>query len=137
MKKKSILCLVFFFFSLTPAPFSRAEAAYDLKEMTPAVKTAIESRQARYHGLQQWKLQGVVGENNQGFVQTLKPSPEAEGLVSQENQDRRVIYQAVAEQNGLGPSGLAQVQSVFGEVQRGKAKAGEWIQLRSGEWAQK
>ena len=80
MKKKSILCLVFFFFSLTPAPFSRAEAAYDLKEMTPAVKAAIENRQARYHGLQQWKLQGVVGENNQGYVEVLENGQGAEDL---------------------------------------------------------
>ncbi len=58
-------------------------------------------------------------------------------LVLAENRDREVIYQAIADQNQLGPDGLTQVHSVFGEVQRGKARAGEFIQLRTGEWVQK
>ena len=136
MNKKSIVCSVFFALSILAAPLTRVEA-FDLKEMTPEVKAAIESRQARYAGLQSLKVGEVVGENNQGFVQGLKPSPDAERIVLEENKDRQVLYEAIAKQNGLGPEGLAQVQVVFGEVQRGKAKPGEWIQLRNSEWVKK
>lgn len=105
--------------------------------MTPAVQQAIENRKARHSELQPLKLEGVVGEDNQGTVKVLKDSPEGARLAMSENQDREIIYQALAQQNGLGPGGLAQVREVFAEVQRGKARPGEFIQLRSGEWVQK
>lgn len=137
MERKSIILFLFLAFSLNSPPFSYGEANYDLKEITPAVKEAIENRQARFHDLQPLKAEGVVGEDNQGFVKLLKDSSHVEGLVAAENENRRIIYEAVADQNPLGPAGLSQVQSVFAEVQRGKARPGEWIQLRSGEWVQK
>ena len=71
------------------------------------------------------------------FIEVLKDSPEAAALAGAENQDREVIYQAIAGQNQLGSEGLAKVRSVFAEVQRGKAKPDEFIQLASGEWVQK
>ena len=105
--------------------------------MTPEIKQAIENRKARYAELQQLKIQTVVGENNQGLAELLKSSPEARGVIEGENRDRRVIYQAIVDQNGLGNQGMAKVQAVFAEVQRGKARPGELIQLPSGEWVQK
>jgi len=118
----------------TPVAFA---VTYDIKEMTPAVKQAIENRQARYSELQQRKTEGVLGEDNQGFVKALKQVTEVGPLVLAENYDREVIYQAIVDQNQLGPAGMAQVRSTFGEVQRGKVRPGDWIQLRSGEWKQK
>ena len=112
-------------------------ADYDLKEITPAVQAALSGRQARFNDLQQRKAAGAVGENNQGFVQVLQDSAGAGTIAGEENRDREVIYRAIVDQNGLGPSGVSQVEEVFAEVQRGKARAGERIQLRSGEWVQK
>jgi uncharacterized protein YdbL (DUF1318 family) len=136
MNKKSIACLVFLTLSVILSPLATTQA-FDLKEMTPEVKSAIASRQARYAELQSLKAGGIVGENNQGFVQVLRPSTDAERIAREENEDRQTVYDAIAKQNGLGPEGLGKVQEVFGEVQRGKAKPGEWIQFRNSEWVKK
>ena len=126
LKISAVLLLAF-------QPFVLA-GSYDLKEMTPEVNRALENRKNRYSDLQSAKASGLIGENNQGLVSSLKgPTP----LVSAENSDRSVIYQAIVEQNGFGPGGLAQVQQVFADVQREKARPGDFIQSSSGQWEQK
>ncbi len=119
--------------------FSQALAAanYDIKQMTPAIQQALSNRQARYMSIQDWKTQGVLGENNQGLVSMLKNHPEAASLAAAENLDRDVIYQAIVDQNGLGPVGLPKVRLAFSEVQHDKARPGDSIQLASGAWVQK
>ena len=113
-------------------------ATYDIREMTPAVRQAIENRQARYEQLQLLKMQGLAGEDNKGLTKVLKElPPDGHQLLESENRDREVIYQAIVEQNQLGPDGIGLVQSTFAEVQRGKARPGEYIQLGTGEWTQK
>jgi len=110
---------------------------YDLKEMTPAVQQAIEGRKARFAQLQQLKRAGSIGEGNKGYVEALGTLSGAEQSVAAENQDRQAIYQAIADQNQLGAEGLAEIQRIFAEVQRGKAQAGDLIQLPMGEWIKK
>lgn len=112
-------------------------AQYDLKQMTPAVEQAIASRSARYEQLQNLKSQGVAGENNRGYVEVLQAGAGAEGLVQAENSDRKTIYHTIAEQNGLGATGLGVVETIFSEVQREKARAGDPLQQPTGEWVRK
>lgn len=107
---------------------------YDLKEMTPEVTRALENRKARFNDLLQAKSEGLIGENNQGLLSALKGGS---SLVGAENQDRQVIYRAIVEQNGFGPQGLIQVQQVFAEEQRKRARPGDFIQEPSGEWRKK
>lgn len=111
--------------------------SYDLKEITPAVKQALENRQARYSQLQSLKQKGAVGEDNKGFVADLGRDPQAAAMVNSENRDRRIIYQALVDQNKLGSAGMTEVQKVFAEVQRDKASSGEYIQTPAGEWSRK
>ena len=136
-KRANLLFLFFGFVCFSSLDGSAWAATYDLKEITPVVQGAINGRQSRYQEIQRLKTSGVLGEDNQGFVKVLKPSPDADSLASGENADRQAIYQAMVDQNQLGPDGMAQVRSVFAEVQRGKAQPGEFVQLRSGEWVQK
>lgn len=110
---------------------------YDLKEMTPTVEQALKNRQARYLQLQSLKQKGVVGEDNKGFVADLERDPQSAAMASSENRDRRIIYQALVDQNRLGPAGMTEVQRVFAEVQRDKASSGEYIQTPKGEWLRK
>lgn len=112
-------------------------ASYDLKTMTPEVQQAIASRQERYSEIQNLKSRGAIGESNQGYVTVLKVVGNAQGLVAEENRDRRVIYQTISEQNQLGSQGLALVESVFADVLSGKAVSGEWVQNASGQWVEK
>lgn len=115
---------------------AHAAGVYDLKEITPAVGKALDGRRARYGALQELKAQGIVGENNRGYVEVLKTGSAAEGVVASENADRSVIYRTIVEQNGLGDA-LATVEQVFAEVQRGKAAAGDKIQMEDGTWVTK
>lgn len=117
-----------------PAGFVHA-AQYDIKTMTPEIQQALENRQNRYAELANLKGQGSVGENNRGYLESRDGS--ASSTVAAENADRGVIYRAIVDQNGLGPSGLSKVEAVFAEVQNEKAKPGEPVQLPSGEWTRK
>ncbi len=92
--------------------FAAFAANYDIKEMTPEVKSALAGRQARYSELQAVKRSVVIHGNNEGWVSGNSP------LVGAENRDRMVIYRAIAEQNNLGAAGLSQIQRAFAETIR-------------------
>lgn len=137
MKRITAFLLATSSFLLSATAFCWA-ANYDFKQMTPEIQQALKERQSRYHQLQSLKQAGVVGENNKGYVTNLKESDAAAGaLASAENRDRRVIYEALAEQNQLGNTGLLEVQRAFAEVQADKATAGEMLQSSSGGWKAK
>ena len=112
-------------------------AQYDIKQMTPEVEKAIANRQARYSELQGLKAEGSVGENNKGYAEALGDSSSAKSIASAENEDRKVIYRTIAEQNNLGAEGLALIETVFAEVQHEKARAGDPVQDASGAWGKK
>ena len=115
---------------------SSAQANYDLKEMTPEVQLALDNRRDHFEQLKELKMQGIIGENNRGYVDLLKENPVAKALVEKENKDRRVIYSAIAEQNNLAGA-LRTIEGVFAQVQRDKAASGEKIQNENGEWTTK
>lgn len=136
MKKVWFVISLTLFFVLSPLTSVRA-AQYDLKEMTPEVQQAITNRQNNYNQLQSLKTSGEVGETNRGYVAALNDSPTVQTLVDSENRDRKVIYETIASQNNLGSSGFSVIESVFGEVQREKARPGEQVQNPNGDWVQK
>jgi len=121
---------------LAAMPLCRA-ADYDFKELTPEIKKALQDRQTRYAQIQELKREGVIGENNKGYVTDLKNSSSASSLTVAENQDRRTIYKNLATQNKLGGNGLLEVQRAFAEVQRDKAATGDMVQSSSGDWKKK
>ncbi len=118
------------------ATFCFAQAKYSIKQMTPAVEAALESRRNRFDQLAGFKAKGVVGENNKGYVEYLGGDDAAKALVEAENSDRRVIYQTIAEQNDLKDA-IATIEKVFAQVQRDKAQSGEKIQAEDGQWGSK
>lgn len=126
------LCLIF----LTAAPLCMA-TNYDFKELTPEIKKALQDRQSRYAQIQELKRQGVIGENNKGYVTDLQNNTQAAALTAAENRDRRVIYENLATQNQLGGNGLLEVQRAFAEVQRDKAAPGDRVQSAKGQWEKK
>lgn len=134
---KRVLMILGFLMVLPMFHSAAIAGQYDLKEMTPAVQSAINSRQARYDDLQQLKSSQAVGETNRGYVEVRRSEGNASSIVEAENRDRKVIYEAIASQNNLGPGGLAIIEKVFGEVKRDQAAPGELIQLSNGQWTQK
>ena len=111
--------------------------SYDIKEMTPAVKAALDGRKARFAELRSLKSQGLVGETNHGYVQALGGDAAVNSLVAAENKDRKAVYLAIVDQNSLGAGALDAVENVFAGVQREKASSGDKIQDESGEWGAK
>lgn len=110
-----------------------AEGKYDIKEMTPEVKAALENRRSRFDQLKDLKAKGVAGENNRGYVEVLKDDPSARSLVESENNDRRVIYKTIEVQNNLFGA-METIEKVFAQVQRDKASPGDQIQTENGTW---
>ena len=111
-----------------------AQQSYDIKEMTPEVKAALDGRRGRYEQLTALKAQGALGESNRGYVEVLKGDGQVEGLADAENRDRKFIYQTIVEQNGLPSEALFTVEKVFAQVQREKAVSGDKVQLEDGSW---
>ncbi|MBF0485840.1 MAG: DUF1318 domain-containing protein [Candidatus Omnitrophica bacterium] len=114
-----------------------AQGAYSIKEKTPAVQAALENRKARFPQLKALKAEGVLGENNRGYVEALGGGADAKSLAAAENTDRKFIYQTIVEQNNLDAGALSTVEGVFAGVQRDKASSGEKIQDAGGNWVTK
>lgn len=115
---------------------ARAEGKYQIKQMTPEVSAALESRKSRYESLRELKSSGIIGENNKGYVEVLNDNGSAQSIVDAENKDRKTIYETIAKQNGL-EGALATIEKVFAQVQRDKASAGDKIQQEDGSWTTK
>ena len=130
MKKLFTVCVLI----CAAAATAPAQATYDIKEMTPAVKSALDGRKVRFADLKALKTQGVGGENNRGYVQALGGGAEVKALVAAENKDRKQVYEAIVVQNKLGSGALATVEAVFARVQRDKAEPGDKVQDASGRW---
>ncbi|MBL8012839.1 MAG: YdbL family protein [Candidatus Omnitrophica bacterium] len=112
-------------------------ASYDIKEMTPEVKAALDARRGRFDQLASLKAQGAVGENNRGYVEVLKDMGPAQSVVASENQDRKLIYNTIVKQNDLPANSLTTIEKVFAQVQRDKAASGDSVQNESGAWTKK
>src|SRR5271170_847562 len=71
------------------------------QELSPEVESAVTRRQARHMALFSWEQKGIVGENASGLVEIRGSQNEMiQGLVSNENNDRMIIYRALADENG-------------------------------------
>lgn len=81
--------------------------AYAQEEISLKIKGAVDSRKGRFSDLREWEAKGVIGENHKGFVE-LRDKIAAGGdlakiqsIIANENKDRQVIYQDIAENNGI------------------------------------
>ncbi len=110
-----------------------AEYAYAQDE----VQSAIESRKARYQAIKDHKRQGLIGENNKGYLTAFSEDSAVKNLVEQENRDRLIIYKSIVEQKGYPKDAISQIEEVSAQEQRDRAETGEKIQQPSGEWTVK
>ena len=136
MKRLKLLMILSMLFApyFTPMPTFATE--YSLKQMTPEVEAALNNRKARFEKLESLKSQGIIGENNKGFVELLGDGSQSGNIAEMENKDRKVIYQTIAEQNGITGQ-MDVIGKVFAQVQHEKAVAGYKIQDSDGQWKEK
>ncbi len=89
----------------------------------------------RLPALDALKARGVVGENNQGFVEVRGAGDaEAAQLVAAENQDRTVVYANIAQRFGTTAEEVARKRA-HKIVEN--SKPGVWLQSPDGAWYQK
>lgn len=111
--------------------------ALTLLLITPTVQadSVKERMAARASEIVKLKAQGLVGENNQGYLEVRgSGGGETAGLVEAENQDRQLVYKAIAAKTGASP---AQVGQRAAAKRAEVAGSGEWLQKSGGEWYRK
>ncbi len=85
--------------------------AYAQDSFGPEVEQAAYSRRDRRPQLLSLEEQGIVSENNLGLVETTGNADSSiKDLVSAENNDRMVIYKAIAAKNGIS---VEEVQEIY------------------------
>ena len=118
-----------------------------IPESKRRVLEAFANRKFNADDVEDFKLQGVVGENLQGLL-TLRPSarydqdPDYRSLVdrvvAEENRDRGIIMERIVEINSaVNPLDREAVARVFAQMNRDASPSGTWIQKSDESWAKK
>lgn len=91
--------------------------------------------QERLPTIVQMKSDGLIGENNKGYLDFVPGAARRnENVVTDENNDRKSVYSAIANQQGT----TADLVGARRAIQIGeKASPGEWLQDASGKWYKK
>jgi uncharacterized protein YdbL (DUF1318 family) len=106
--------------------------AYAQEGLSPEVEQAAMRRKERLSQVSSLESQGVIGENKNALVELRNPEvadASVTELISAENSDRMVIYQAVAKKNGTS---MAEVQKLYAKRLQSSAPAGSQIEEADG-----
>ena len=88
----------------------------------------------RLSSLDQLKASGAVGENNRGFTEVRGGGGDASRVVAAENNDRVVVYAAIAKQAGSSADAVGRARAR--QIAGGSA-SGVWLQHDDGSWYKK
>ncbi len=93
-----------------------------------------ERMEARLPEIVALKGQGVIGENNAGYLDYPGAARQASATVQAENDDRRTVYEAIARQQSTSVElvGRRRAQQIAA-----RANPGDWLQDEAGRWYQK
>jgi hypothetical protein len=80
------------------------------------------------------KTEGIVGEDNKGYLQFVGGNKAKADVVAAENKDRKTVYAAIAKQQGTTAELVGKRRAL--QIAQ-KAAPGEWIQDAGGNWIQK
>jgi uncharacterized protein len=80
------------------------------------------------------KTQGIVGENNRGYLDFVGNVKTHEALIDQENQDRKAVYAHIAKQQNTSLS-VVEKNRALQLIER--AAPGTYVQMPDGTWVQK
>jgi hypothetical protein len=95
------------------------------------IKTRMKNR---LPVIKKLKTQGIVGENNKGYLQFIGGKKAEADVVASENKDRKTVYKAIAKQQGTTAELVGKRRAL--QIAK-KASPGEWVQDASGKWIQK
>ena len=100
----------------------------------PSAKEIQARMLARLPEIKALKDKGLVGENNQGLLEFVGQQKEKQDVVAAENQDREMVYEAIAKQQGITVELVGKHRAV--QI-ADKARTGEWLQDANGKWYKK
>ncbi len=80
------------------------------------------------------KTKGIVGENNEGYLEFIGAKREKEDVIAAENEDRKTVYAAIANQQSTTVELVGKRRAL--QISQ-KADSGDWLQDASGNWYQK
>lgn len=89
---------------------------------------------ARLPEITKLKAAGIVGETKDGYLSGLKNRAVNNKVVQAENMDRRLVYTAIARQQGVTPELVGQRRAI--QISK-MARPGTWLQDKNGKWYQK
>lgn len=89
---------------------------------------------ARIPAINVLKDQGIIGENNQGYLEFRGGSTAEEQLITEENQDRGTVYGLIGKKQGAPPKLVGERRAMMIAE---KGPASHWYQKPDGTWYQK
>jgi hypothetical protein len=123
MKKRTFLTILTFVligFFIVGVSASADDIKTRMKKRLPVIKAL--------------KAEGIVGEDNQGYLQFVGGKKEKADVIAAENNDRKTVYAAIAKQQGTTAELVGKRRAM--QIAK-KANPGEWVQDASGKWIQK
>jgi uncharacterized protein YdbL (DUF1318 family) len=103
--------------------------AYAQEDLAPDVKEAALRRKDRVSELVSWQEKGVIGENKSGLLEIRNSNASGvslEQLVKAENEDRMIIYKALAAKNNTT---IEEIQKIYAGRLQEKASQGTPIEV--------
>lgn len=100
--------------------------AYAAEGLSSEVEAAALRRKDRREQLVSLQEQGVLGENRLGLLELRKSVSKFTFSIIDENNDRMIIYRAVAEKNG---SSVEKVQKIYAKRLQADAASGTPIEI--------
>ena len=80
------------------------------------------------------KAQGIIGEDNAGYLEFVGQKKEKADVIQAENKDRKLVYGAIAKQQGTTVELVGKHRAI---QLANKAQPGEWLQDAQGKWYKK
>lgn len=91
--------------------------------------------QERLPTVVQLKSEGIVGENNMGFLEFVPGAArKMQDIVGDENKDRQMVYEAIGRQQNTTAELVGKRRAI--QIAE-RAVPGEWLQDGSGKWYKK
>lgn len=126
-------------------PKGKLQKAAEVPHGKKTVIRALQRTSFNKDDIDQFKAQGVLGENNQGEITLLSSEqvapdqlPFVESLVQEENADRDIVMRRVIETNEkLSEKDWPRVKKMFAALNRDKASLGHMVQSDDGKWTKK
>ena len=100
--------------------------------LSPEIESAALRRKDRKDKLDSWEAKGVAGENRSGLIEVRKQDQldsSLRDLIKSENDDRMIIYKALAEKNGVP---LSEIQKVYAKKLIDSAPSGTPVETATG-----